>query len=87
MKFVESVQLVAKVLSAVKWEKQMCLVLEDLFTPQEIVDLSDRILVLQEIKSWKKQRDIAEELWISVTTVNRGSRVMKFGSGEIGKVI
>ena len=87
MKFEDSIDLVAKTLSAVKWKKQMNLVLQDLFTPQEIVDLSDRILVLQSVKAGKKQRDIAEELWISVTTVNRGSRVMKFGTGEVGKVI
>lgn len=52
--------------------------LEDILTPQEIIEISDRIEIIKLLKQWKTQREIAEDLKISVTTVNRGSRIIKF---------
>jgi len=46
-------------------------VLDDLLTPQEITELAERIELLKQLKQGKTQRDIAEDMGISVTTVNR----------------
>jgi uncharacterized protein YerC len=46
-------------------------VLEDLLTPQEIVELGERIELLHQLSQGKTQRDIASEMGISVTTVSR----------------
>ena len=54
--------------------------LQDLLTPQEIVELGDRIHVFQSLQKGNPQRDIAQELGISITTVSRGSRVLKYGT-------
>ncbi len=58
-------------------------VIDDLLTPQEIIELAERIELLKQLKQGKTQRDIAEELGISVTTVNRWSRILKYGTGSI----
>lgn len=52
-------------------------VLEDLLTEKELKDITERIQIFRLLKQWKTQRDIAEELGISVTTVNRGAKVLK----------
>jgi TrpR family trp operon transcriptional repressor len=51
--------------------------LEDLFTQKELKDITERVQIFRLLKQWKTQRDIAEELKISVTTVNRGAKVLK----------
>lgn len=58
-------------------------VLDDLMTPQEISEFAERIELLKQLKQGKTQRDIAEDLGISVTTVNRWSRILKYGTGSI----
>ena len=68
-------------------KKDMALVLDDLCAPQEVVELTERIHLLYKLKQGKTQRVIAEELWISVTTVTRGSRILKYGTGVIEKYI
>ncbi len=62
-------------------------VLNDLMTPQEMMELVERIHLLQQLKVGKTQRVIADEMGISVTTVNRGSRVLQFGTGVIEKYV
>jgi len=87
MKIDESLQLISEFLLKIKWKKQMNLVLEDLMTPKEIEEFTERIKIFDLLKSWKKQREVAKQLWISITTVNRWSRVLKYGKWEIEKII
>jgi len=58
-------------------------VLDDLLTPQEISEFAERIQLLKQLKQGKTQRDIAEDMGISVTTVNRWSRILKYGTWAI----
>ena len=86
MHFPESLQLVADTLWRID-KKDMDGVVEDLFTPSEIVELAERLKLMQWLKTWKTHRQVAEELGISVTTVSRGSRVLKYGRGVIEKYL
>ena len=61
-------------------ETKLANLLMDLLTPQEIVNLGERIEIIKRLKQWKTQRTVSQEMNISVTTVNRGARVIKFGS-------
>ena len=76
----------ATFLASVK-KKDLEAVLEDLLTPREISDLAERIDILTMLDEGMPQREIAKELGISITTVNRGSRVLKWGTGVIKKYI
>jgi Trp operon repressor len=53
--------------------------LEDMMTPQEIEALDERIKVMHALVAGKTQREIAEELELSITTVSRGSRILQYG--------
>ncbi len=51
--------------------------LTDLLTQRELKDITERIQIFRLLKQGKTQRSIADELWISVTTVNRWAKVLK----------
>lgn len=53
--------------------------LEDMMTPQEIEALDERIKIMHALAAGKTQREIAEELELSITTVSRGSRILQYG--------
>lgn len=70
MYFADHLHRVTALLNAVTPE-DMSAVIEDIFTPQEIVELGERIELLTQLKAGKTQRVIADEMGISVTTVSR----------------
>lgn len=53
--------------------------LEDILSPQEIEAIDERIKIMHALVAGKTQREIAEELEISITTVSRGSRILQYG--------
>ncbi len=86
MYFADHLQRVTTLLNAVD-PKDMAAVIEDILTPQEIVELGERIELLTQLKAGKTQRVIADEMGISVTTVSRWSRVLQFGKKGIQKYV
>lgn len=69
------------VLAAIGEPAALMHVLSDLLTPQEIEALRERWQIAQLLTAGRSQRDIAAELGVSVTTVSRGSRQLKYGPG------
>lgn len=61
--------------------------LEDMMTPQEITEMGERIRLVSWLLMGKTQREVASELWISVTTVNRGARMINYGTGILKKLL
>jgi Trp operon repressor len=53
--------------------------IEDMMTPQEIEALDERIKIMHALMAGKTQREIAEELQLSITTVSRWSRILQYG--------
>lgn len=85
--FQESLDLIAHNIINIKSEKNLKDFLSDLLTPQEVVELADRINIFKALKKGKTQREIAQEMGISVTTVNRGSRFLKFWTWAMDKFL
>ena len=86
MYFTDHLKNIAIFFSSVK-TADMEAVLEDIMTPQEIVELGERIELLKKLQSWQTQREIAGNMGISVTTVSRWSRVLQFGKQVIKKYL
>ena len=58
--------------------------LEAMFTPDELVMLENRFKVLELLDSEEyPHRKIKEKLEVSISTVTKGARVLKFGNGMI----
>ncbi len=52
-------------------------------TPQELETLGERIRILQRLKRGESQRKIADDLAVSIATVTRGNRVLRYDHPEI----
>lgn len=48
-----------------------------LLTPKEFAQLPKRLEILKQLKSGIKQREVAKNLKVSISTVTRGSNVLK----------
>jgi len=60
------------------------MLLEDMLTPQELASLSERWQLIQKLDAGEPQRDIAEELGVSISKITRGSRMLQYGKGGFG---
>jgi Trp operon repressor len=78
---------IKQVLWWIKNEKDFENILKVLFTEKEIIDFSDRIDILKSLKNWNPQREIAKELWVSITTVTRWNRFFKENEKLVKKYI
>ncbi len=56
--------------------------LEDILTPEEIENIYERIMILQYLKNGLTQREIAKDLWVSIGTVSRWSRILQYWKRE-----
>ena len=55
--------------------------LHDLLTPNELVAIGERWEIVKRLDEGKSQRTIRDEIGVSVTTVSRGNRQLKYGTG------
>lgn len=70
----------AQLLASIENTREASLLMEDLFTPQELEILMERWQIIQALAEGKTQRKIAEELNTSIATVTRGSTTLKYGA-------
>ena len=87
MKLPESLKIITDTLWQIKSKEDFQDALEDLLTPAEICEIGDRIEILKQLKLNIPQREIAEKLWVSITTVSRWSRLLNYQRKIIDKYI
>ena len=69
------------VLAALDDEVTIFALLEDLFTPREIKETSQRLAVARLLDAGKSYAAIEEATGASATTIARGSKCLSYGSG------
>lgn len=55
--------------------------LEDILTPAETDALRERWAIVKLLAAGRSQRAVRDEVGVSITTVSRGSRQLKYGGG------
>jgi TrpR family trp operon transcriptional repressor len=55
--------------------------LYDILTPHELAAICERWEIVKRLEEGKSQRTIRDEIGVSVTTISRGNRQLKYGSG------
>jgi Trp operon repressor len=75
------------ILSSLQNTKEGTLFLQDLFTPQEIDTFAERIQLVKQLLRKKPQREVAQHLHTSISKVERGMRMIKYGTGGFKKVL
>ena len=82
----KKLQFLTDIFWQVEEKKDLENLLKDILTPQEIEALYERLQIIKLLKQGYSQRQIAEKLWVSTTTANRGSRVLKYWTGIFNKL-
>ncbi len=70
-----------------KSEDEVCTFLTELMTSSELSALSKRWQILIMLSEGKTQRDIAEELNVSLCKVTRGAKILKNPNTILSKVL
>lgn len=79
--YTSSLKELAELFFSIRDTTQMEGFLDDMLTPQEIIEVAERIELCRQLLQGKTQREVADHLGISITTVNRWARILKFGTG------
>lgn len=61
--------------------------LHNILTPSELEEISIRLQVVKMLMDGVSQRDVAKNLGVSMGTVSRGSRELKYGADGFKKVL
>lgn len=62
-------------------------ILSNMLTPQERAELATRLQIFKRLMEGDNQRSIAKSLGVSIATVTRGSRELKYGKPGIKKAL
>jgi len=65
----------------VKTKKNLNNFIEDLFSPEETLDLAQRLKIAKLILEGKTYEEIAAEIPVSTSTISKIGQVIKFGKG------
>lgn len=74
-------------LSGIAVNSTMSDTLSNLLTPQEIEEMALRLQIFKGLLIGKSQRQLAKDLNVSLATVSRGSRELKYGRSGLKKVL
>jgi len=67
----------------VKTKKDLNIFIEDLFSPEETLDLAQRLKIARLILDEKTYEEIAAEIPVSTSTISKIGQVIKFGKGGL----
>ncbi len=74
-------------LSQVRNQAELTTLVEGLMTPQELDECYLRWVLMTRLLQGVTQREIARELGISLGTIARGSRLLKYGPPEFRELV
>ena len=61
--------------------------MQNILTPAELEEISMRLQIFKMLKKGVSQREIAMKLGVSIGTISRGSRELKYGERGISKIL
>lgn len=61
--------------------------LRNILTPAELEEIATRLQIVKLLKKGVSQREVAEKLGVSIVTVSRGARELKYGESGFKKVL
>ena len=67
----------------IKTKKNLNIFIEDLFSPEETLDLAQRLKIAKLILDGKTYEEIAAEIPVSTSTISKIGQVIKFGKGGL----
>ncbi len=75
------------IIAAVRDSDELAVLLDGLLTPQEIREVVFRWRLMNRLLDGVPQREIAQELGVSLGKISRGSRLLQFGPSEFRDLV
>lgn len=76
-----------KLLSEIANYEAMSSILSNLLTPGEREELALRVQIFKGLIAGESQRALAKKLGVSLATISRGSRELKYGKAGVAKAL
>ena len=83
----KNIKEISRIINGFKEDKEVYHFLKELFTEAELMDLSKRWCILKMLNSGCTQREIANELKVSLCKVTRGAKIMKNKNATVTKIL
>lgn len=83
----KNIKEISKIINGFKEDKEVYHFLKELFTEAELMDLSKRWSILKMLNNGCTQREIANELKVSLCKVTRGAKIMKNKNATVTKIL
>ncbi|MBI2634207.1 helix-turn-helix domain-containing protein [Candidatus Peregrinibacteria bacterium] len=77
----------AETITSIKDVKLAMSFLSNILTPAELEEISKRLQIVKLLNNGVPQRDVAKKLGVSMGTVSRGSRELKYGEDGFRKIL
>ena len=77
----------AKVIADIDDEELAEDFLKNILTPSELEEISKRLQIVKMLNKGIPQREVAKKLAVSMGTISRGSRELKYGTNGFSKVL
>ncbi|MFA6917894.1 MAG: YerC/YecD family TrpR-related protein [Candidatus Gracilibacteria bacterium] len=77
----------AEVLVSLKSKAVAKAFLQNILTPGELEEISKRLQIVKMLKNGVSQRKVAQKLNVSIGTVSRGSRELKYGESGFSQIL
>ena len=68
-------------------EKEANDFLRDFLSPSEILQLAERVLIARLLLKGLSQREVKQELGVSISKVSRCANVLNYGTGAFGRIL
>lgn len=77
----------ADLIVSLKKKKLALAFLKNILTPSELEEISTRLQIVKLLKKGVSQREVAKTLNVSIGTVSRGSRELKYGEQGFNQIL
>jgi TrpR family trp operon transcriptional repressor len=77
----------AQIFSSIRDEREMRVFLEGMLTPSELEEVICRWQLMLRLLAGEPQREISQELGVSLGKISRGSRLLKYGPDEFRQLL
>lgn len=75
------------ILASITDDKLMQSFLHNMLTPAELEEIAKRLQIFKMLHNGDPQRDVAKALNVSIGTISRGSRELKYGEKGVATVL
>ncbi len=79
----DRVKALARLLASARNTREIASLLGEILTPQELTAVSERLQIIKMLLKGSTQREVRDQLNVSIATVSRGARLLQEGGDSL----